>query len=98
MPGKRKEFSPPASRPAAKKQECCIIHTPGIKHGPFTVFSSELNERLKVLNVLHNVRNRRMAEPASSKYRMPNICLGIPDEVNDKEGYPGVVTNGLLVT
>lgn len=87
MPKKHKEFSPPTSRPAAKKRECCIIHTPGIKHGPFTVFSSEPNERLKVLNVLHNVRDRRMAEPATSKHRMPHVCLGIPDEMNDEQGY-----------
>jgi hypothetical protein len=86
MQKKRKDISPPTSRPTAKKQEFCIIHTPGIKHGPFTFFSgiSEPNERFRVIQ---NVRDRRMAEPATSRYRMPDICKGIPDQINDKQGY-----------
>ena len=87
MPKKRKDVSPPTSTPAAKKQELCIIHIPGIKHGSFTFFPNDPKERLKIFHVLQNVRDRRMAEPVTSAYRMQDTCQGIPDEVNDKQGY-----------
>ena len=85
---KRKDFSPPAMRPAAKKQELCIIHTSGIKHGPFTLFG-DISESNKRRQALYNVRDRRMAEPATSRHRMPDICQGIPDQLSDKlkQGY-----------
>ena len=34
-----------------------------------------------------NIRDRRFAEPPGSSYRMTDICQGIPDEIQENEGY-----------
>ena len=34
-----------------------------------------------------NIWDRHLAEPPGSSYRMTDICQGIPDEIQENEGY-----------
>ena len=60
----------------------------GIKEGPFTSFA-DIKDPDGRLKFLQNVRDHRLAEPATSNYRMADICQGIPDDLTDKhkQGY-----------
>lgn len=69
-----------------RKREHCVIHMSGIKHGSFTYFSDLTNPNDR-LALLKNIRDRRLAEPPGSSYRMTDICQGIPDEIQENEGY-----------
>ena len=69
-----------------RKREQCVIHLGGIKHGSFTRFSDLKNPNDR-LALLKSIRDRRLAEPLNSPYRMTDICQGIPDEIMENQGY-----------
>ena len=71
-----------------QKQELCILHASGIKEGPFTSFA-DIKDPDGRLKFLQNIWDRRLAEPATSNYRMADICQEIPDDLTDKhqQGY-----------
>lgn len=62
---KRKYLSPVANKSTARQQKVCIIHTPKIKHGPFTAFSGIGNAGERLAH-LHEIRDHRLAEPTTS--------------------------------
>ena len=69
-----------------RKREQCVIHLDGIKHGSFTRFSDLTNPNDR-LALLKSIRDRRLAEPLNSPYRMTDICQNIPDEIMENQGY-----------
>ena len=69
-----------------RKWEQCVIHLDGIKHDSFTRFSDLMNPNDR-LALLKSIRDRRLAEPLNSPYRMTDICQGIPDEIIENQGY-----------
>lgn len=85
MQSKRKDISPPASAPALKKQELCILHVPNIKHGPFTAFA-DLQDSEERLSKLKTIRDRRLAEH-TAPLRMAEVCQRIPEEIQGHHGY-----------
>jgi len=89
MESKRKD--PPSQcnppRPVKKlSQEHCIIHFEGIKTSPFTSFSS-LSAPKDRLDHLKSIGRERLAEPLESANRMTDVCLGIPSDVHENDGY-----------
>jgi hypothetical protein len=86
MQKKRKDTSPCGDNPPAKKQELCIVHVPGIKPGSFIAFA-DLDNPAERLATIHNVRDRRMAEPPQSSKRMADVCQHIPEDVDMTQGY-----------
>ena len=69
-----------------QRQQVCIIHCPGAKHGPFTNLcnSNDPNERL---NMLRSIRDRRLSQPPDSPFRMEEACNLIPEDISDVHGY-----------
>ena len=62
-----------------KQSEKCIIHKDSIDdHGPFTPFSKIKANPTEKLQELHIIRDKRLAETPSSKYRQTDICNLIP--------------------
>ena len=87
MPPKRKD--PRTSSPSetsVQRKKLCIIHVDGIKHGTFTDFSNLRNQNER-LEELKNIRDRRLAEPLTSPYRMTEVSQDIPDEIVEGQGY-----------
>ena len=67
-------------------REHCIIHFEGIKTSPFTSFSS-LSAPKDRLDHLKSIGRERLAEPLESANRMTDVCLGIPSDVHENDGY-----------
>lgn len=60
----------------------CILHVPSIEHLDFTPFSQVQGSAAEKLAQLHGIRDRRLAEPLDSPYRMKDICNHIPESLD----------------
>ena len=70
----------------------CIIHSPSLSNpGPFTALDNIKSSPAEKLAYLNNVRDRRLAEPLESPYRMQTECQRLPQSLNEinlqKTGY-----------
>lgn len=84
------ESSPPAKKkrgPQDKLQYICVVHVEGQQqYGDVKLLSStkDPNDRLAKL---HDIKKRRLSQPADSPYRMEKTCALIPDILQDHHGY-----------
>ena len=61
-----------------RESENCILHMPGIEHGPFTLLSNVKGSPADKLAYLHAIRSKRLQEHYDSPYRMQDVCDLIP--------------------
>ena len=80
--------SPPLDPPepkVAKKQDMCILHTTGIKHGAFTAFA-DLQDPAERFQKIENIRDRCLAKD-NPALRMEDVCKHIPQKLQQNHGY-----------
>ena len=78
----------------------CIIHSPSLSNpGPFTALDNIKSSPAEKLAYLNNVRDRRLAEPLESPYRMQTECQRLPQSLNEinykKQGTTDTAMHGL---
>ena len=74
-------------KPTKRPNQCiCIIHIPNIKHGEFVPLSEIKGVKPEQrLAYMQSVRDKRLGEPVSSPKRLTEVCLNIPDTVDNEE-------------
>ncbi|MCG7882443.1 MAG: hypothetical protein JAY96_12745 [Candidatus Thiodiazotropha endolucinida] len=83
---KKRTTEDEASASTSKRQQICILHYEESKAEAFT-FMSELCNPAERLNDLHDIREKRLSQPAGSKDRMESTCGLIPSAVSEGHGY-----------
>ena len=62
----------------------CVMHNPNVpSDSQFTSFSSVRCEPTEKLLHLHEIRDRRLAEPIESPFRMKDVCDMLPASLDD---------------
>ena len=78
------EWSGGKKRQRLSSYQCCILHTSEVSNiGNFTSFIMCKPSPDEKLEILHNIRDRRLKEKADSKNRMEDVCKLIPDSLSD---------------
>ena len=67
------------NNPCAIKESECILHISGIDNDKFASLRDIKVENAEKLTFLHQIRERRLAEPFDSIHQMGNVCSLIPE-------------------
>ncbi len=67
----------------------CIVQVDGLKYGDIQLLC-KTNDPLERLSRLHNIRDKRLAQPFDSVYRMTASCELLPDRIEPHHGYHAV--------
>lgn len=83
---------PPAKKkkkrgPQEKFQYICVVHVEGQQQYGEIKLLSATNDPQDRLVRLHEIKERRLSQPADSPYRMEKTCSLIPDILQDHHGY-----------
>ena len=78
------EWSRGKKRQRFSSNQCCTLHTTEVSNvGNFASFIMCKPSPYEKLEILHNIRDRRLKEKADSKNRMEDVCKLIPDSLSD---------------
>ena len=78
------EWSGGKKRQRLSSNQRCILHTSEVSNiGNFTSFIMCKPSPDEKLEILHNIRDRRLKEKTDPKHGMEDVCKLIPDSLSD---------------
>lgn len=71
------------SQPKRRKTDHCILHVTGLKHDEFVRLCNTKGSPIDKLAQLKDIRDKRLAQPTDSPYRMEEACRNIPENLDE---------------